>query len=125
MSKSLVVAAAMVASLAAAAPAMSEEVHFSVNLDPPPVFVAPPPPLVVVPGSPVYYAPGYDFSLFFYRGRYYTQFNDAWFWAPRVGAAWLAVSDVPKPLRAVPIEYHRAHGKAVHCPPGQAKKGRC
>jgi hypothetical protein len=124
MSKSLVVAAAMIASLAAV-PAMSEDVHASVDFDPPPVFVTSPPPLVIVPGSPVYYAPGYDFSLFFYRGRYYTQFNDAWFWAPRVGAAWLAVSDVPKPLLKVPVEYHRAQGKPVHCPPGQAKKGRC
>ena len=114
----------MIASLAAA-PAMSEEVRVSLDFDPPPVFVASPPPLVVVPGSPVYYAPGYEFSLFFYQGRYYTQFNEAWFWAPRVGAAWLAVSDVPKPLLKVPVEYHRAHGKAVHCPPGQAKKGRC
>jgi len=114
----------MLASLSVAMPARSQ-VHVSVNIGTPPAFVAAPPPLVVVPGSPVYYAPEYDYGLFFYRGRYYTQFNGGWFSAPRVGAAWVRISNVPPPLVAVPVEYHRAHGKRPHCPPGQAKKGRC
>ncbi len=127
MSKLLIVATAIVASLAFAAPARSE-VHVSVNIGtPPPAFVVAPPPLVVVPNSPVYYAPGYDYSLFFYGGRYYTEINGAWFYAPRVGAAWVAVREVPRPLLAVPVEYHHGHerGRGYHCPPGQAKKGRC
>ena len=126
MSKLIVVAAAMIATLAVAVPARSQ-VHVSVNIGNPPPLVVAPPPLVVVPGSPVYYAPDYEYSLFFYGGRYYTQVNGAWFFAPRIGAGWVAVSNVPPPLLAVPVEYHRApgHGKKGHCPPGQAKKGRC
>ena len=123
MSKLLVIGAAIAVNLVAAAPAQSQ-VHVSVNIGTPPAFVAAPPPLVVVPGSPVYYAPGYDYELFFYGGRYYTQFDGAWFWAPRPGARWVAVSAVPRPLLAVPVEYHGKHGHG-HCPPGQAKKGRC
>ncbi len=125
MSKFMFTAAAIVVSLAAAASPASSQVHVSVNIGTPPAFVAAPPPLVVVPGSPVYYAPGYDYELFFYGGRYYTQFNGAWFWAPRPGARWIGVSTVPRPLLAVPVEYHNRHGKGGHCPPGQAKKGRC
>jgi hypothetical protein len=119
----MVIGAAIAVNLIVAAPARSQ-VHVSVNIGTPPAFVAAPPPLVVVPGSPVYYAPGYDYELFFYGGRYYTQFNGAWFWAPRPGARWVAVSAVPRPLLAVPVEYHERHGHG-HCPPGQAKKGRC
>src|SRR5262249_34460046 len=124
VSKLATIATAIVVSLAAAAPAKAQ-VHLSVNVDTPPVFVAAPS-LVVVPGSSVYYAPSSDYNLFFYSGRYYTQFNGAWFYAPRPGAAWVAVSVVPPPLLAVPVEYYRVHpGKGYHCPPGQAKKGRC
>ena len=123
MSKLLVISAAIAVNLIAATPAHSQ-VHVSVNIGTPPAFVAAPPPLVVVPGSPVYYAPGYDYELFFYGGRYYTQFDGGWFWAPRPGARWVAVSAVPRPLLAVPVEYHGKHGHG-HCPPGQAKKGRC
>jgi hypothetical protein len=126
VSKLLVVAAtAIVVSLGAASPARSQ-VHVSVNIGAPPVFVEAPPPMVVVPNSPVYYAPGYEYNLFMYQGRYYTQFNGAWFFTPRVGGAWIAVSDVPRPLRSVPVEYIRVKpGHEKHCPPGQAKKGRC
>src|SRR6266571_2124667 len=87
----MVVAGAMIVSLAFAQPARSD-VHVSVNIGTPPLLVVAPPPLVVVPGSPVYYAPGYEYNLFFYRGRYYTQFNGAWFFAPRIGAGWVTVS---------------------------------
>ena len=126
MSKLLVAAAAVVVSLVAASPA-SSQVHVSVNIGAPPAFVAAPPPLVVVPGSAVYYAPDYEYGLLFYGGRYYTNVNGAWFWAPRPGARWVAVSTVPRPLLAVPVEYHHKHGRGPghHCPPGQAKKGRC
>jgi len=126
VSKLTVIAAAIVVSLVAAASAKAQ-VHLSVNVGTPPVFVAAPQ-LVVVPGSSVYYAPGYDSNLFFYSGRYYTQFNGAWFYAPRPGAAWVGVSVVPQPLLAVPVQYYRVppgHAKGYHCPPGQAKKGRC
>ena len=123
MSKLMVAAAAVVVSLVAASPA-SSEVHVSVNIGAPPAFVSAPPPLVVVPGSAVYYAPGYDYELFFYSGRYYTYVNGAWFWAPRPGAHWVAVSAVPRPLLAVPANYHGRHWHE-HCPPGHAKKGRC
>lgn len=125
MPKLMVAAAAIAVSLVAASPA-SSQVHVSVNIGTPPAFVAAPPPLVVVPGSAVYYAPDYEYGLLFYGGRYYTQFNGAWFWAPRPGARWVAVSTVPRPLLAVPVEYHHKHGRGPgHCPPGQAKKGRC
>jgi len=122
--KLLVAAGAIVVSLAFASPARSE-VHVSVNIGAPPAFVAAPPPLIVVPGSPVYYAPEYDYELFFYGGRYYTQVNGAWFWAARPGARWVAVSTVPRPLLAVPAKYHHGKHGGGHCPPGQAKKGRC
>jgi hypothetical protein len=128
VSKVMIVAAAMIVSLTVAAPARSQ-VSVSVNIGHPPPLVVAPPPLVVVPNSPVYYAPDYEYNLFFYRGRYYTQFNGGWFFAPKIGAGWVAVSEVPPPLRAVPVEYYRVkpgHGRGPgHCPPGQAKKGRC
>jgi hypothetical protein len=125
LSKLLIIAAALVGSLAAAAPARSE-VHVSVNIGAPPVVVARPS-LVVVPGSRVYYAPSHGYNLFFYSGRYYTEVDGAWFYAPRIGAAWVAAPVVPAPVMAVPVRYYRVppghHGP--HCPPGQAKKGRC
>jgi hypothetical protein len=118
----------LAASLAVPAPALSQ-VSVNVNIgQPPPVLVAQPV-LVPVQDSPVYYAPSYGADLFFYDGRYYTRHNDQWFYAPRRNATWIAVSigRVPRAVLAVPVAYYRVppgHARG-HCPPGQAKKGRC
>ena len=107
-------------------------VNVGVPVPPPPVIVAPAPPrVVVVPGSPVYYAPEGNVNLFVYSGRYYAFHEGHWFVAPRHNGPWtfLAVDHVPGPVVAVPVKYYRVAPAPVpgppHCPPGQAKKGRC
>jgi hypothetical protein len=128
-----IVAMLCAASLAMAAPARSQ-VSVAVNIgQPPPVIVAQPV-LVPVQASPVAYAPAYGADLFFYDGRYYTVRDNRWFYAARVNSPWVAIAigKVPQPILAVPVGYYRVppghlkhHGRGVHCPPGQAKKGRC
>jgi hypothetical protein len=117
-------------------------VNVDVNIGlpaPPPIVVASPPRVVVVPGSPVYYAPDASVNLFVYGGRYYTFHEGAWFVGPKHSGPWtfIAVDRVPAPVVAVPVKYYRvAPGpdkgpqgapspQGSHCPPGQAKKGRC
>lgn len=107
-------------------------VNVGVPVPPPPVIVAPAPPrVVVVPGSPVYYAPEGNVNLFIYGGRYYTFHEGHWFVGPKHNGPWtfVAVDHVPAPVVAVPVKYYRVSPAPVpgppHCPPGQAKKGRC
>jgi hypothetical protein len=136
----LILAAAVFAPLAAQA-----GVNVDVNIGlpaPPPIVVASPPRVVVVPGSPVSYAPDASVNLFVYGGRYYTFHQGSWFVGPKHSGPWtfIAVERVPAPVVAVPVKYYRvAPGQGVapgpgvapgqdkgpHCPPGQAKKGRC
>ena len=103
---------------------------------PPPVVSAAPPRVILVPGSPVYYAPGVDFNLFVYSGRYYRFHEGAWFIAASHRGPWTYVvrERVPQHVLAVPVTYYRmppGHAKKMDsheggwCPPGQAKKGRC
>jgi len=118
------------ATLAVSAPAQSQ-VSVQVNIgQPPPVIVAKPV-LVPVSNSPVYFAPSYGSDIFFYDGRYYAVRDDHWFSA-RYNSPWvaIAVGKVPNQILAVPIAYYRVppghlKGGPPHCPPGQAKKGRC
>jgi YXWGXW repeat-containing protein len=107
-------------------------VNVGVPVPPPPVIVAPAPPrVVVVPGSPVYYAPDGNVNLFLYGGRYYTFHEGHWFMGPKHNGPWtfVSVDHVPAPVVAVPARYYRVApapvGGPPHCPPGQAKKGRC
>lgn len=131
MVKVPIVAMLVAASLAVAAPARSQ-VSVQVNIgQPPPVIVAQPV-LVPVQASPVYYAPSYGSDLFFYGGRYYTVRDDRWFYAARLNAPWvsIAIGRVPQHVLAIPVGYYRVppghlKHKGGHCPPGQAKKGRC
>ena len=125
---------ALVLTAALSTPVLAEaDVRVNVNIGPPPpppIVVAAPPRVVVVPGSPVYYAPDANVNLFVYGGRYYTFHEGAWFVGPKHGGPWtfIAVDRVPQPVVAVPVKYYRVapgHDKAPHCPPGQAKKGRC
>jgi len=129
-----IVATLIAVSLAVPAPARSQ-VNVQVNIgQPPPVIVAQPA-MVMVPASQVYYAPSYGSDLFLYGGRYYTVRDDRWFYAARPNAPWvsIAIGKVPSAILAVPVTYYRVppgHLKhkgvgAGHCPPGQAKKGRC
>ena len=128
-----IVATLIAASLAVAAPAQSQ-VSVQVNIgQPPPVIVARPV-LVPVQASPVYYAPSHGSDLFFYDGRYYTVRDDRWFYAARLNAPWVAITigKVPQHVLAIPVTYYRVppghlkhKGGPGHCPPGQAKKGRC
>lgn len=128
MVKVSIVAMLVAASLAVPMPAQSQ-VSVAVNIgQPPPVLVAQPV-LVPVQASPVMYAPRYGADVFFYEGRYYTVRDDQWFYATRVNTPWIsvAIGKVPRAVLAVPVTYYRVppgHAKG-HCPPGQAKKGRC
>jgi len=127
-----------------ASPAGNVSVGVNIGVPPPPPIVLPAPPsIVVVPNSPVYYAPGVDFNLFVYGGRYYTFHHGSWFYATSHGGPWVFVAPerVPRPVVAVPAPYYKippghakrmgppeapGHGpSAAGCPPGQAKKGRC
>jgi len=123
-----IVATLIAASLAMPAAAGSD-VRVQVNIgQPPPVLVAQPV-LVPVQASPVLYAPSSGADLFFYDGRYYTVRNDQWFYTSKRSAPWVAISigRVPQQVLAIPVAYYRVppgHLKH-HCPPGQAKKGRC
>lgn len=128
------VAMLIAASLAVAAPARSQ-VNVQLNIgQPPPVIVAQPV-LVPVSASPVMYAPSYGSDLFFYDGRYYTVRDDRWYSSARLNSPWVAITigRVPRAVVAVPVAYYRVppghlkhEGRGPgHCPPGQAKKGRC
>ena len=124
-----IVAMLIAVGMALPAPARSQ-VNVNVNIGQPPVVVSQPV-LVPVQASPVYYAPSYAQDLFFYDGRYYTVRDDQWFYTAHVNTPWvaIAVGKVPQQILAVPVAYYRVppghfkHGG--HCPPGQAKKGRC
>jgi hypothetical protein len=111
--------ALMLAGLPAASPVQAQGVNINVNVGapPPPVVLASPPPLVIVRGSRVMYAPGVDFNLFVFEGRYYSFHNGAWFYTTSHGSPWMvvAVDRVPQAVRAVPVTYYKI-------PPGQAKK---
>jgi hypothetical protein len=123
------VAILIAAGVALPAPARSQ-VSVQVNIGQPPAIVAQPV-LVPVKASPVYYAPTYGSDIFFYGGRYYTVRDDRWFYTSHFDTPWIAVAvgKVPRQVLAVPVAYYRVppgHLKQMgHCPPGQAKKGRC
>jgi hypothetical protein len=112
----LFVAVSCTALLLLAVPAHAE-VNISINIGPPPVVLAAPPPLVAVPGTAVSYAPGVDFNLFVFGGRFYSLHGGVWFHASTVKGPWamLAPERVPAPVLAVPVAYYKV-------PPGQAKK---
>ena len=131
MAKVPVVAILIAAGMALPAPARSQ-VNVNVNIGQPPPVVVAQPVLVPVQASPVYYAPSYGSDLFLYGGRYYTVRDGQWFYATRVNAPWVAITigRVPQQVLAVPVAYYRVppghlKHRGVHCPPGQAKKGRC
>jgi hypothetical protein len=127
-----IVAMLITAGLAVAAPARSQ-VSVNVSIGQPPPVVVAQPVLVPVKASPVMFAPSYGADLFFYDGRYYTVRDDQWFYAARVNSPWVAIAigKVPRQIIAVPVAYykvppgHLKHAGGGHCPPGQAKKGRC
>ena len=152
---SRMIAVVLVASGAAAAPALAGDVHIGVNIGaPPPVVVAPPPPvvvapapaivvepptitfaapppLVVVPGTPtVQYVSSGSYNVFVFGGRFYSFHNGYRFHARHYNGPWAFIQTerVPAPVIGVPVAYYRVpppgHGPG-HCPPGQAKKGRC
>lgn len=83
---------------------------------PPPIVVTTPQ-LVVVPGSSVYYAPGVDYNLFVFGGRYYSFHDGVWFYSATGKGKWTVIPNdrVPRPVLAVPGTYYKI-------PPGQAKK---
>ena len=134
MVKVPIVAMLVAASLALPATARSQ-VSVNVNIGQPPPVVVAQPVLVPVQASPVMYAPSYGADLFFYDGRYYTHRDNHWFYSTRVNTPWvsIAIGKVPQHILAVPVAYYRVppghlkhKGKGGgHCPPGQAKKGRC
>lgn len=102
-------------------PAHAGDVTVGINVGvpapPPPVVIAAPPQVVIVPGSTVYYAPGVEFNLFVYRGRYYRFHDGHWFMAASHRGPWTFVvrDKMPQPVLAVPVTYYKI-------PPGHAKK---
>ena len=108
----------------------------AVVITPPSITFAAAPPLVVVPSAPaVQYVPTGTYNVFVYGGRYYSFHNGYWFHAGHYNGPWkhIKAEMVPGPVVAVPVAYYRVppgharkhDGDGVHCPPGQAKKGRC
>jgi hypothetical protein len=132
MGKLIVVGVALVGAALLASPAAAE-VNVNINVGPPPVIFSAPPRVVVVPRTPVYYAPDTSYNVFVYGGRYFSFHEGNWFLAASHGGPWafVPVEQVPRPLLAVPVRYYKippGHLKKMHrdhCPPGQAKKGRC
>jgi len=125
-----VVAMFVAASVAIPAAARSQ-VSVAVNIGQPPPVVAQPV-LVPVSNSQVYFVPSYESDLFVYDKHYYTVRNDQWFYAANVKSPWIAITigKVPRQILAVPVAYYKVppghlKGGPPHCPPGQAKKGRC
>ena len=119
------------ATLAVSAPAQSQ-VSVNVNIGQPPPVVVAQPVLVPVSNSPVYFVPSYESDLFVYDRHYYRVRNDQWFYAANVKSPWVAITigRVPRQILAVPVTYYKVapghlKGGPPHCPPGQAKKGRC
>jgi len=134
------------------ASALAADVKIGINVGtPPPVVVAPvpavvitppsitlaaPPPLVVVPSAPtVQYVPSGPHNLFVFGGRYYSFHNGHWFHAGHYNGPWghIKREKVPAAVIGVPVTYYRVkpdkkdkhEDGGAHCPPGQAKKGRC
>jgi WXXGXW repeat (2 copies) len=105
--------------LVSAAPTVAQDVKIDIGIGTPPVppiVVTTPPQLVVVPGTSVYYAPDVPTNYFFYKGRYYTLVNNAWYTAPVYNGPWVViqVGKVPPPVLTVPVEYYKI-------PPGHLK----
>ena len=144
------IALVLVAGAITAAPAPAADVNIGVNIGapPPPAVVitppsitfAAPPPLVVVPSAPtVQYVPTGSYNVFVFGGRYYSFHNGYWFHAGGYNGPWKHIKreKVPAAVVGVPVTYYRVPpghakkhdeggaGAAGHCPPGQAKKGRC
>jgi hypothetical protein len=103
----------------------------AIVVEPPTITFAAPPPLVVVPGTPtVQYVSTGTYNVFVFGGRYYSFHNGQWFHARHYNGPWAFIERerVPAPVIGVPVAYYRVPppGHAAgHCPPGQAKKGRC
>ncbi len=108
----------------------------AIVITPPSITLAAPPPLVVVPSVPtVQYVPSGPHNLFVFGGRYYSFHNGYWFQAGHFNGPWAHIKreKVPVAVIGVPVTYYRVkpdkkdkhEDGAVHCPPGQAKKGRC
>lgn len=115
----IVAALLLMAGLTAPAPAAADSLSIGIDIGPlaPPPVVVLRPHLAVVPGSQVSYAPGAEFNLFAYGGRYWSHHNGAWFSMTIGGGQWSVVATnlVPQPVLAVPVTYYKV-------PPGQAKK---
>jgi|GEM_PF-1539631 len=113
---------------------------------PPPVVVAPPPPVVVAPpqqvvvaapppvvvrGKPrLIWVPEWNAYVLeqhdvVYHGNAYYYFHGGHWWIGRSHAGpWAIVTSPPPAIARLPRGHLHAHiGR--HCPPGQAKKGRC
>ena len=109
------------------------DVSVNINVGPPPVIFSAPPRVVVIPRTPVAYAPDTSYNVFVYGGRYFSFHDGAWFLAASHGGPWtfVAPEHVPRPILAVPVKYykippgHMKKHRRDHCPPGQAKHGRC
>ncbi|HEY2993686.1 MAG TPA: hypothetical protein VGM22_12770 [Methylomirabilota bacterium] len=113
----------------------------AIVVTPPSITFAAAPPLVVVPGTPtVQYVPTGAYNVFVFGGRYYSFHDGQWFHAGHYNGPWAHIKreKVPAPVIGVPVAYYRVpppgqarkhdEGGAAavgHCPPGQAKKGRC
>ena len=100
---------------------VAAQINIGINIGappppPPPVVIAAPPELVVIPGTQVFYAPTVSQNYFVYRGRSYVFHDGSWFVAPAHRGPWtfIAVEQVPPPLRGVPVHYYKV-------PPGHRK----
>jgi hypothetical protein len=82
-------------------------VHIGIPAPPPKRIVLPArQPVVTVPNTPVSYAPGVDFNLSVYDGRYCTFHDGAWFYAPGHSGPWVFIPTerVAGPVVGVPMK---------------------
>ncbi len=108
----------LAAGLMGPAPAHADvSVSINVGTPTPPPIVATTPQLIVVPGSSVFYAPGANYNLFVFGGRYYSFHDGAWFYSATGKGRWTVIRQerVPRQVLAVPVTYYKV-------PPGHAKK---
>ena len=89
---------------------------------PPPALPPAPPQLVWVPSWGVYVVQGHD--VVFHNNAYYYFHGGRWGLSRSYTGPWVVVTSAPPVIAHLP--QGRLHAQLPrHCPPGQAKKGRC
>ena len=89
----------------------------------PPALPSAPPQLVWVPAWGVYVVQGHDVVV--HNSAYYYFHGGRWWLSKSYRGPWVIVTSAPPVIAQLPQGRLHAHVPGQHCPPGQAKKGRC